>query len=156
MLAFEPDSCRKSPGLQLRRRGQIPIAPAAPLPHYLPPRFRALALFGRRPAERVHGPVMPASENLHKSGCEQSQQGSSLFDHLVGALLQQPRHVDAQRLGGLEIDHQLELDRELHRKLARSLAFENSVGVGSGASVVVGNVVSVRQQPAASVKARKK
>jgi hypothetical protein len=31
-------------------------------------RFRALALFGRRPSERVDGPGMPASENLHISG----------------------------------------------------------------------------------------
>ena len=46
---------------------QIPIAPAAPsVPHL--PRFRALALFGRRPSERVDGLVMPASENLHMNG----------------------------------------------------------------------------------------
>jgi hypothetical protein len=32
-----------------------------------PPRFRALALFGRRPPERVVGIVVPASENLHKN-----------------------------------------------------------------------------------------
>src|SRR5467141_1016365 len=32
------------------------------------PRFRALALFGRRPQERVDSLVMPASENLHRSG----------------------------------------------------------------------------------------
>ena len=38
-------------------RGSIPIAPAAPpLPHR--PRFRALALFGRRPYERVDGLVI--------------------------------------------------------------------------------------------------
>jgi hypothetical protein len=27
-----------------------------------------LALFGRRPSERVERPVIPAAENLHKSG----------------------------------------------------------------------------------------
>ena len=32
------------------------------------PRFRALALFGRRPPVRVDGLVIPASENLHISG----------------------------------------------------------------------------------------
>ena len=32
-----------------------------------PPRFPALALFRRRPQERVHSLAMPASENLHKS-----------------------------------------------------------------------------------------
>src|SRR6266436_5411074 len=41
-------------------------APAAPpVPHF--PRFRALALFGRRPPQRVDSLVMPASENLHMS-----------------------------------------------------------------------------------------
>src|SRR5258705_12709723 len=38
-------------------------SPAAPpVPHF--PRFRALALFGRRPPQRVEGFVMPASKNL--------------------------------------------------------------------------------------------
>src|SRR6266478_4586183 len=38
-------------------------SPAAPpVPHF--PRFRALALFGRRPPQRVDSLVMPASENL--------------------------------------------------------------------------------------------
>src|SRR5262245_779815 len=31
------------------------------------------------------------------------------FDHLVGELLEMQWHVEAERLGGLEIDHQLEL-----------------------------------------------
>ena len=43
------------------------------------------------------------------------QQTVSLFDHFVGALLEKPRNVKAKRLGGLEIDHQLELRRLLHR-----------------------------------------
>jgi len=32
------------------------------------PRLRALALFGRRPPQRVEGVVMPASKNLHRNG----------------------------------------------------------------------------------------
>ena len=28
-----------------------------------------------------------------------------LLDHLVGTLLEKERHVEAERLGGLEIDH---------------------------------------------------
>jgi hypothetical protein len=51
---------------QHSRRRQFPIAPAAPsVPRT--PRFRALALFGRRPSERVDGLGIPASENLHMS-----------------------------------------------------------------------------------------
>jgi hypothetical protein len=32
------------------------------------PRLRALALFGRRPPQRVDSLLMPASENLHMNG----------------------------------------------------------------------------------------
>jgi hypothetical protein len=39
------------------------------VPHI--PRFRALALFGRRLSEREDGLGMPASENLHISGLMQ-------------------------------------------------------------------------------------
>jgi hypothetical protein len=46
--------------------GKIPIALAAPpLPHF--PRFRALALFRRRPHQPVARSSIPASENLHMS-----------------------------------------------------------------------------------------
>jgi hypothetical protein len=66
--AFEANTpFEKLPGTQITYRGKISIAPAAPsVPHF--PRFRALALFGRRPPRRVDSIVMPASENLHKSG----------------------------------------------------------------------------------------
>ena len=37
------------------------------------------------------------------------------FDHLVGALLKMKRHVKSQRLGGLDIDNQLQLGRLLDR-----------------------------------------
>jgi hypothetical protein len=36
-----------------------------PMPNF--PRLRALALFGRRPPQRVDSLVMPASENQHLS-----------------------------------------------------------------------------------------
>jgi hypothetical protein len=43
-----------------KRRGQIPIAPAAPsLPN--PPRFPALALFSRRPIEHADSLVIAGS-----------------------------------------------------------------------------------------------
>ena len=64
---FDANSSKKSHSLQLMCSGQFPIEPAAPSVHF-PPRFRALALFGRRPHQRVNSLVMPATENLHKSG----------------------------------------------------------------------------------------
>jgi len=59
-------SCRRHIHPRARRRHQIPIAPVAPpVPNF--PRLRALALFGRRPPQRVEGFLMPASKNLHIS-----------------------------------------------------------------------------------------
>jgi len=50
-----------------RRQHQFAIAlDAQPLPNF--PRLRALALFGRRLAERAESSVLPASKNLHKNG----------------------------------------------------------------------------------------
>jgi hypothetical protein len=40
------------------------------------------------------------------SGCEQSQERSPLFDRLVGKLLEMQRHVEAEYVGGLEVDDQ--------------------------------------------------
>ena len=61
-----------------------------------------------------------------KTGCEQSQQSSPLFDHLVGEREQPIRHIEAERLGGLEVEHKLELGRLHHRQVRGLLAFENA------------------------------
>ena len=44
----------------------------------------------------------------------------------VGALPQEQRHVEAERLGGFQIDHQLELVRSLDGELARFCALEDA------------------------------
>jgi hypothetical protein len=52
------------------------------------------------------------------------------FDHLVGALLQKQWHVQPKRLGGLEVDDQFELGRDLDWKVGRLLALEDAIDIG--------------------------
>ena len=67
---------------QASRRDQIPIV-LAELPLHHPPRFRALALFGRRPHQRVDSSIIPATENLHTSDiCDYS---------IISCLIKRPR-----------------------------------------------------------------
>jgi hypothetical protein len=56
-----------------------------------------------------HRPTLAASRLSARTGREQSQQSSPLFDHLVGALLKKPRHVDLQCLRGFHIQNKFEL-----------------------------------------------
>jgi hypothetical protein len=69
-----PRECRHRGGVVLACRSSSRSAPTLnphstrcqPVPNF--PRLRALALFGRRPPQRVDSLLMPASENLHMSG----------------------------------------------------------------------------------------
>ena len=56
---------------------------------------------------------MPAAENLHRKRHMQCSKKTLLFDHLVGALLEKPGHIEAERLRGLEVDNELEFSRQL-------------------------------------------
>ena len=59
------------------------------------------------------------------------------------------RHIKAERPGGLEIYHQLELGRRLNGKPAWLFALEDAIGVGRCTPKIIEPVVSVRQESAA-------
>ena len=60
-----------------------------------------------------------------------------LFDDLVGGGRERHRHVDAQRPGGFQVQHELELDGLDHRQLAWLFTLENGGGAEKPKSAFV-------------------
>ena len=103
---------------------QFPKEPAAPLvPHF--PRFRALALFGRRPLQRGEGLVIAGGRKpTHK----QSLAGR-LFDHLIGESEDARRNSNTQRLRGVEVDYELKFGGQLNWQVPWLCAPENAIDI---------------------------
>ena len=55
---------------------------------------------------------------------------------------------ETERLGGLEIDHELELCRQHNRQLTRLLAFEDASGINAGLTICISNAGRVTHQAA--------
>jgi hypothetical protein len=72
-----------------------------------------------------------------------------LFDHVVCGLLENPRNIEAERLGSLEIDHQLVFYRGLHRQVGRLLALQDASGITANraAELDSGSQVEFRLTP---------
>src|SRR5438132_14429924 len=68
------------------------------------------------------------------------------MDHLICPLPQGLRNRQTERLGGLEVDDQLEPGGLLHRKIAGLGALEDLVHVGGGPSKLVGETRSVSHE----------
>src|SRR2546426_5935208 len=78
----------------------------------------------------------------------QRRTSTPLFDHLVRPEQDRLRDREAERLGGLEVDHELELCRLLDRQVAGLGAFEDFVNVGGRTAVQRGNVRAIGHEPA--------
>src|SRR5262249_43427617 len=68
------------------------------------------------------------------------------FDHLVGDREHARRNVETKRLGGLEIDDELELGRLNDRKVAHLASLEDARNIGAGLSVAVREACAVAHQ----------
>src|SRR5262249_29256724 len=74
------------------------------------------------------------------------------FNYLVRPREQHRRHTEPQRVGSLQVDHQFELGRRLHGKIARISALQNTVDVGCGATEDIDGIAAVRNETAARSK----
>ena len=72
-----------------------------------------------------------------------------LLDHLIRPLQERGRDRQAERLGGLEADHQLEFRRPLDGQIPRLGAFEDPVREGRGAANYSASAVSTARAPSA-------
>jgi hypothetical protein len=76
------------------------------------------------------------------------QQRTSLFDHLIGSRKQFVWDGESERLGGLEIDDQLILCRQLHGEIGRLLALEDAVDISCRQAKLFAANVTIRDQGA--------
>ena len=69
---------------------------------------------------RIRSPCCARAASGHgrRAAEERDELAPLSFDHLVGARKQRWGHLNTERLGGLEIDDQLEFGRPLDRKSA--------------------------------------
>jgi hypothetical protein len=58
-----------------------------------------------------------------------SRASPGLFDRLVDAHQQGERHLDAERLRGLQVDNEVNVDRLLDGQVGRFITLENAAGI---------------------------
>src|SRR6266516_3456473 len=76
------------------------------------------------------------------------QQHSCSFDHLVGLGEQRGRHVEAERLCGLEVENKAKAGRLLERQFSGNRSFENGVYEGCQTVETLIQIRTIRHQAA--------
>ena len=66
-----------------------------------------------------------------------------LLNHFVGAGKQRRRRCEAERFGGLKVDHQIEFDWALHRQIGRLFALEDAINIAGGALKAAGGIIAI-------------
>ena len=66
-----------------------------------------------------------------------------LFDHLVGGIQQAMWHVEAQGVGGLEVDRQCITQWCLDRQISRIVPFENPGDISTSIAKLVDEVDTI-------------
>ena len=83
-------------------------------------RTSALASCGQASAY-AQASYVPFSDFIHRNKL------TSSFDHLIGSQQRRSCDIEAERLGGLEVEHKIELGRLLDRDVGGLGAFEDFV-----------------------------
>src|SRR5215469_2989958 len=89
------------------------------------------------------GPGTPSSSSTSPT---ERLAATRLFDDLIGAGEDRGRHSEAERLGGIEIDHQLEGCWLLDRQIGGLLALKYPSGVNAGPPKEIVVVSSIADQ----------
>jgi hypothetical protein len=72
-----------------------------------------------------------------------------LLDHLVDASEQLRWHVEAERLGGFEVDREFELNRRLNRQIGCLRPLEDAIHVAGGAAELIDQIGTIGNKTAA-------
>src|SRR5947207_13131160 len=83
------------------------------------------------------------------------QTNLQLFDHLIGAGEERRGNVDADRLGGFQIDHEIELGCLLDRQLAGLIVSEDAADIDAGLTMRINEVRTIAPHSPGFDKTRK-